>query len=102
MCQRCTSRVLYHRQQPLSSKRIQTKITPTTTWLPKEELADFKVAIADAILTLTNSNVAANARMDKFETELHEIRDILQDLHASVRNLIETNRRAIRFTASEE
>ena len=68
----------------------------------KEEVAEFKVVIADAILTLTNSNVAANARMDKFEAELHEIRDILQDLHASVRNLIETNRRAIGFTASED
>ena len=68
----------------------------------KEELADFKVAIADAILALTNSNVAANARMGRFKTELHEIRDILQDLHGSVRNLIETNRRAIGFTSPEE
>ncbi len=68
----------------------------------KEELADFKVVIADAILTLTTSNVAANERMDKFETELHEIRDILQDLHESVRNLIETNRRAIGFTPSDD
>ena len=68
----------------------------------KEELADFKVAIADAILALTNSNVAANARMEQFETELHAIRDLLQDVHGSVRNLIETNRRAIGFTSSEE
>ena len=68
----------------------------------KEEVADFKIVIADAILTLINSNLAANARMDKFETEVHEINANLQELLESVRNLIETNRRAIGFTSADD
>ena len=68
----------------------------------KEDVADYKVIIADAILSLTNSNLAANARVDALVTEMHEIRSDLQKLTESVRNLIETNRRAIGFTSSDD
>ena len=40
--------------------------------------------------------------MDKFETEVHEINANLQELLESVRNLIETNRRAIGFTSADD
>ena len=68
----------------------------------KEDVADYKVIIADAILSLTNSNLAANARVEGLVTEMHEIRSDLQKLTESVRNLIETNRRAIGFASSDD
>ena len=75
----------------------------------KDEVADFKVIVTDALLKLTQTGLAANARMDRFEArmdrledQLHEIRDILQDLLESNRNLIETNRRAIGFASSDD
>ena len=68
----------------------------------KEDVADYKVIIADAILLLTNSNLAANARVEGLVTEMHEIRSDLQKLTESVRNLIETNRRAIGFASSDD
>ncbi len=68
----------------------------------KEDVADYKVLIADAILSLTNSNLAANARVDALVTEMHDIRSDLQKLTESVRNLIETNRRAIGFASSDD
>ena len=68
----------------------------------KEDVADYKVIIADAILSLTNSNLAANARVDALVTEMHDIRSDLQKLTESVRNLIETNRRAIGFASSDD
>ena len=58
--------------------------------------------IADAILSLTNSNLAANARMHKLETEMHEIQSNLQELIETVRNLIDTNRRAIGFASADD
>ena len=45
----------------------------------KEDVADYKVIIADAILSLTNSNLAANARVEGLVTEMHEIRSDLQN-----------------------
>ena len=68
----------------------------------KEDVADYKVIIADAILSLTNSNLAANARVEGLVTEMHDIRSDLQKLTESVRNLIETNRRAIGFASSDD
>ena len=68
----------------------------------KEDVADYKVIIADAILSLTTSNLAANARVDALVNEMHEIPSDLQKLTESVSNLIETNRRAIGFTSSDD
>ncbi len=67
-----------------------------------EDVADYKVLIADAILSLTNSNLAANARVDALVQEMHEIQSELRKLTDSVRNLTEINRRAIGFTSSND
>lgn len=75
----------------------------------KEEGGDFNVVVTDALLKLKQTDLAANARMDRFDRRLdrlvdqmHEMRAILEDVHTSVLNLIDMNRRAIAFTSSEE
>ena len=72
-----------------------------TEFATKEEVADHKVAIADAILSLTQSQIKADERMARIESEMREMRSMIQDLIDSTRALTETNRRAIGFATSE-
>ena len=61
----------------------------------KVEVAEFKVIIADAIVTLTNNNLALNSRIDKLEADVQKVLVTLQEL-------VETNRRAVGFNTTNE
>ena len=61
----------------------------------KVEVAEFKVIIADAIVTLTNNNLALNSRIDKLEADVQKVLVTLQEL-------VETNRRGFGFQTSND
>ena len=61
----------------------------------KVEVAEFKVIIADAIVTLTNNNLALNSRIDKLEADMQKVLVTLQEL-------VETNRRAVGINTTNE
>ena len=61
----------------------------------KVEVAEFKIIIADAIVTLTNNNLALNSRIDKLEADIQAVLNTLQEL-------VETNRQAVGFNTTNE
>ena len=61
----------------------------------KVEVAEFKIIIADAIVTLTNNNLALNSRIDKLEADMQKVLITLQEL-------VETNRRAVGFSTTND
>lgn len=87
-----------------------------TEFTTKDEMSDFKVIVTDMMTQLSQSNLAANARMDRFENrmdrfetrmdrfedELREIRIELRQNTRSIQELTESNRRAIGFQTSED
>ena len=80
-----------------------------TEFTTKDEMSDFKVIVTDMMTQLSQSNLAANARMDRFEArmdrfedELREIRIELRRNTRSIQELTESNRRAIGFQTSED
>ncbi len=80
-----------------------------TEFSTKDEMADFRTIVTDMMLQLTQTNLAANARMDRFdgrmdrfEARLVEISDELKILSMTMQELLETSRRGFGFQTSND
>ena len=80
-----------------------------TEFTTKDEMSDFKVIVTDMMTQLSQSILAANARMDRFEARMDRFEDELRGIRIelrqntrSIQELTESNRRAIGFQTSED
>ena len=80
-----------------------------TEFATKDEMADFRTIVTDMMLQLSQTNLAANARMDRFEARMDrlearmdEFSNDMQTVIATLSELVETNRTAIGFRTSSD
>ena len=87
-----------------------------TEFTTKDEMSDFKAIVTNMMTQLSQANLAANARMDRFEarmdrlearmdrfeTRMDEFHKDMQAVISTLSDLVESNRRAIGFRASED
>ncbi len=87
-----------------------------TEFSTKDEMADFRIIVTDMMLQLSQTNLAANARMDRFETRMDrlearidrleermgEFREDLKVVLVTLEELLETNRRGFGFQTSND
>ena len=79
-------------------------------------MADFRTIVTDMMLQLSQTNLAANARMDRFETRMDrlearidrleermdEFREDLKVVLVTLEELLETNRRGFGFQTTND
>ena len=75
-----------------------------TEFATKDEMADFRTIVTDIVLQMSQTNLAANARMDRFEARMDrlearmdEFGQDLQTVLVTMQELLETNRRGFGF-----
>ena len=80
-----------------------------TEFATKDEMADFRTVVTDMMLQLSQANLAANARMDRFEARMDRLEERmdkfgedLQTVLATMQELLETNRRGFGFQPSND
>ena len=80
-----------------------------TEFTTKDEMSDFKVIVTNMMTQLSQANLAANARMDRFEgrmdrleTRMDEFHNDMQAVISTLSDLVESNRRAIGFRTTED
>ena len=80
-----------------------------TEFSTKDEMADFRTIVTDMMLQLSQTNLAANARMDRFEARmdrfearLDEFGEDLKTVLVTMEELLETNRRGFGFQTSND
>lgn len=80
-----------------------------TEFSTKDEMADFRTIVTDMMLQLSQTNLAANARMDRsearmdrFEARMDEFGEDLKRVLALMQELLETNRRGFGFQTTND
>ena len=80
-----------------------------TEFATKDEMADFRNIVTDMMLQLSQTNLAANARMDRFEARMDRLEERmdkfgedLQTVLVTMQELLETNRRGFGFQTSND
>lgn len=73
-----------------------------TEFSTKDEMADFRAIVTDMMLQLSQTNLAVNARMDRFEARMDEFGEDLKTVLALMQELLETNRRGFGFQTTND
>lgn len=80
-----------------------------TEFSTKDEMADFRTIVTDMMLQLSQTNLAANARMDRFEARMDrfearmdEFGEDLKRVLVTMQELLETNRRGFGFQTTND
>ena len=80
-----------------------------TEFTTKDEMSDFKVIVTSMMTQLSQANLAANARMDRFEARMDRLETRMDEFHkdmqaiiSTLSDLVESNHRAIGFRTTED
>ncbi len=87
-----------------------------TEFATKDEMTDFRNIVTNMMLQLSQTNLAANARMDRFEAKMDRFEarmdrleermdkfgEDLQTVLVTMQELLETNRRGFGFQTSND
>ncbi len=75
-----------------------------TEFATKDDMSDFKATVTNMMMQLSQANLAANARMDRFEVRMDRLEarldkfgEDLQTILVTMQELLETNRRGFGF-----